>query len=215
LTTWKVLAMPRRVTAWGRSSLARPGGNVTGLSTVAPEIISKQLQLLKETVPKVSRVAILSIPDNLALVNSVKEAQGAARTLGLTILVREVRAADELGPAFDAMMRERAEALFLFADPFTVTHQKRIFELAAKWRLPTSCASLEATDCMLSYGTSRLEMFRLAATYVDKILKGAKPADLPVEQAAKFELIVNARTATTLGLTIPSSILGRADQIIR
>jgi len=139
----------------------------------------------------------------------------AARTLGLTIQVREVRAADELEPAVDAMKRERAEALFLFADPFTVTYQKRIFDLATKRRLPTTCASLESTDCLLIYGTSRLEMFRLAATYVDKILKGAKPADLPVEQATKFELIVNARTAKTLGIVIPRSILGRADRVIQ
>jgi len=196
-------------------SLARPGGNVTGLSTVAPEIIKKQLQLLKEAVPKVSRVAILSIPGNLALVQSVKEAQAATRTLGLTIQVHEVRSADELGSAFDAMKRERADALFLFADAFTVNYQKPIFDLATKRRLPTTCASLESTDCLLIYGTSRLEMFRLAATYVDKILKGAKPADLPVEQATKFELIVNARTAKALGITIPRSILGRADQVIQ
>ncbi len=197
------------------ASLARPGGNVTGLSTVAPEIIRKQLELLKEAVPKVSRVAILSVSSNLALVQSIKEAQVAARTLGLTIQVREVRVADELEPAVDAMMRERAEALFLFADPFTVTYQKRIFDLATKRRLATTCASLESTDCLLIYETSRLEMFRLAATYVDKILKGAKPADLPVEQATKFELIVNARTAKTLGIVIPRSILGRADRVIQ
>jgi len=109
----------------------------------------------------------------------------------------------------------RLEALFLFADPFTVTYQKRIFDLATKRRLATTCASLESTDCLLIYGTSRLEMFRLAATYVDKILKGAKPADLPVEQATKFELIVNARTAKTLGIVIPRSILGRADRVIQ
>ena len=196
-------------------SLARPGGNVTGLSTLAPEIIKKQLQLLKEAVPRVSRVAILSIPGNLALVQSVKEAQGAAQTLGLTIQVHEVRAIDELGSAFDAMKREHADALFLFADAFTVNYQKPIFDLATSRRLPTTCASLESTACLLIYGTSRLEMFRLAATYVDKILKGAKPADLPVEQATKFELIVNVRTAKALGITIPRSILGRADRIIQ
>ena len=113
------------------------------------------------------------------------------------------------------MRRERADALFLFADAFTINYQKPIFDLATKRRRPTICAALESTDCLLIYGTSRLEMFRLAATYVDKILKGAKPADLPVEQATKFELIVNARTAKALGLTIPRSILGRADRVIQ
>ncbi len=197
------------------ASLARPGGNVTGLSVVTPDVVSKQLQLLKDAVPKVSRVAMLSVPDNVAMIHTVKEAQKAARTLGLTIQPREVRAADDLGPAFDAMLRERAEALFLFADTFTITHQRRILDLTARKRLPTMCTWLESTDCLLSYGTNRREMFRLAAVYVDKILKGAKPADLPVEQAAKFELIVNTRTAKTLGLSIPPSILGRADQVIQ
>ncbi len=197
------------------ASLARPGGNATGLSAVTPEVISKQLQLLKEAVPRVSRVVILSIPGNLALAHSVKEAQGAARTLGLTLQPRNVRSPDELGPAFDAMTRERAEALFLFADTFTITHQKRILDLAAKRRLPTMCTWLESTDCLMSYGTDRLDMFRLAATYVDKILKGARPGDLPVEQPTKFELVVNARTAKTLGLTIPPSILARADRVIQ
>jgi putative ABC transport system substrate-binding protein len=197
------------------ASLARPGGNVTGLSAVTPEVISKQLQLLKEAVPRVSRVAILSIPGNLALARSVKEAQGAARTLGLTLQPRNVRTADEIDLAFDAMTRERAEALFLFADTFTITHQRRILDLATKRRLPTICTWLESTDCLMSYGTNRFDMFRLAAIYVDKILKGAKPADLPIEQPTKFELVINLKTAKALGLTIPPSLLGRADEIIQ
>jgi ABC-type uncharacterized transport system substrate-binding protein len=121
------------------ASLARPGGNVTGLSTLVPEVIGKQLHLLKEAVPKVSRVAILSNPTNLAIVLSVKEAQGVARALGLTLQPLDVRAPDELVPAFDAITRERADALFLFGDPFTIAHQKRILDLAAKRRLPTIC----------------------------------------------------------------------------
>ena len=196
-------------------SLARPGGNVTGLSAVMPDVISKVLQLLKEAVPKVSRVAILSTPGNVAMANSVREAQGAAQRLGLSLQPRDVRTADDLPAALDAMTRERADALFLFADAFTISRQKRILELAAKHRLPTMCSWLESEGCMLSYGTSRLDMFRLAATYVDKILKGAKPGDLPIQQPKKLELVVNLRTAKTLGLTIPQSILGRADQVIQ
>ena len=196
------------------ASLARPGGNVTGLSAVTPDIIGKQLQLLKEAVPKVSRVAILTVPGNMTIVHSMKEAQAAARTLGLTLQPRDVRAPDDLGPAFDAMSRERADALYLFADTFSIAHQRRILNLAAKHRLPTMCTWRESRDCLMSYGTDRLDMFRRAATYVDKILKGAKPADLPVEQPTKLELVLNARTAKALGLTIPPSVLGRADHVI-
>jgi ABC-type uncharacterized transport system substrate-binding protein len=196
------------------ASLARPGGNVTGLSTVTPDLVNKQLQLLKEAAPRVSRIAILSIPGNLALARSVKEAQGAAQKLRLTLQPRDVRTPDELGPAFDAMTRERAEALFLFADVFTISHQRRILDLAAKHRLPTICAWLESADCMMNYGANRSDMFRLAAIYVDKILKGAKPGDLPVEQPTKFELVINLKTAKALGLTIPQSLLLRADQVI-
>lgn len=196
-------------------SLARPGGNVTGLSAVTPDVINKQLQLLKETLPKVSRVAVLSIPGNVALAHSVKEAQGVAQKLRLSLQPRDVRTADDLGPAFDAMTRGRADALFLFADAFTITHQKRILDLAVKRRLPTMCTWLESEDCLMSYGTNRVDMFRLAATYVDKILKGAKPGDLPIQQPTRFELVVNPRTAKALGLTIPPSVLGRADQILQ
>jgi len=148
------------------------------------------------------------------MVHTVNEAQGTAQKLGLTLQPRNVRTADELGPAFDAMTRERAEALFLFADVFTISHQHRILGLAAKRGLPTMCTWVEALDCVMSYGTNRFDMFRLAATYVDKILKGGKPADLPVEQPTKFELVINLKTAKALGLTIPPSLLLRADQII-
>jgi putative ABC transport system substrate-binding protein len=197
------------------ASLARPGGNVTGLSTMVPEMSGKRLQLLKEAVPKVSRVAILYNPTNLTMVLGVKEAQVAARTLGLTVQPVEVRAPDDLGPAFDAMTRERAEALFLIADPFTITHQRRILDLAAKPRLPTICSWLESAGCLVSYGSNFRDLFRRAATYVDKILKGAKPADLPVEQPTKFELVINLKTARALGLTIPRSVLDLADRVIQ
>ncbi len=197
------------------ASLARPGGNVTGLSSVAPDITGKRLQLLKEAVPKVSRVAILYSPTIMTNVLEVKEAHVAARTLGLTVHPLEVRAPDDLGRAFDAMTRERAEALFLFGDPFTITHERRILDLAAKRRLPTTCNWLEAAGCLMSYGPNRLDMFRRAATFVDKILKGAKPTDLPVEQPTRFELVINMKTAKALGLTIPPSVLVRADQVIQ
>ena len=197
------------------ASLGRPGGNVTGLSSVAPDITGKRLQLLKEAVPRVSRVAILYNPTLLSLVLSMKEAQVAAPTLGLQVQPLEVRAPDELGPAFDAMTKERAEAVLAYGDPFTITHQRQILDLAAKRRLPTICEWLEPADCLISYGPSRLDMFHRAATFVDKILKGTKPGDLPVEQPMKFELVINLKTAKQIGLTIPQSVLYRADKVIK
>jgi putative ABC transport system substrate-binding protein len=160
-------------------------------------------------------VAILYNPTILGQVLAVKEAQVAAQTLGLTVHPQEVRAPDELGPAFDAMTGKRAEALFLFGDPFTITHQRRILDLAAKRRLPTTCNWGESAGCLISYGPDRLDIFRRAATFVDKILKGRKPADLPVEQPTRFELVINLKTAKALGLTIPRSILVRADQVLQ
>jgi putative tryptophan/tyrosine transport system substrate-binding protein len=197
------------------ASLARPGGKVTGLSAVAPDLTGKRLQLLKEAVPKVSRVAILYNPTILGAVLAVKDAQAAARTLRLTVQPVEVRAPDELGSAFDAMTRERAEAILAIGDPFTITHQRQILDLAAKRRLPTTFDWLESADCLISYGPNRLDMFRRAATFVDKILKGRKPADLPVEQPTKFELVINMKTAKQIGLTIPPNVLARADKVIR
>jgi putative ABC transport system substrate-binding protein len=196
------------------TSLAHPGGNVTGLSAVQPDVTTKQLELLKDAVPRLSRVAMLSVSGNVTMANAVKEAQGAARTLKLAVQVRNVRTPADLEPAFDAMARDRAQALFLFGDVFTITHQRRILELAAKHRLPALCAWRESTDCLMMYGTDRNAMFRAAATYVDKILKGAKPGDLPIEQPTKFELVINLTTAKALGLTIPPSLLLRADQVI-
>ncbi len=199
------------------ASLARPGGNVTGLSAMAPDLTGKHLQLLKEAIPRVSRVAILYNSTILATVLSVKEAQLAARTLGLTVQPVDVRTPDDLGPAFDAMTKQRAQALKLFGDPFTITHQGRILDLAAKRRLPTISIYRDFADGggLMSYGPNPFDSFRRAATYVDKILKGAKPADLPVEQPTRFELVINQKTAKALGLTIPPSILVRADQVIQ
>jgi putative ABC transport system substrate-binding protein len=197
------------------ASLAHPGGNVTGLSSVSTELTGKRLQLLKEAVPKVSRVVFLYNPTILGIVLGAKEAQDAAPPLGLTVQLMEVRGPDELGPAFDAMTRSSAEALFAIGDPFTITHQKQILDLAAKRRLPTTCDWLESAGCLISYGPNRLDMFRRAATFVDKILKGTKPGDLPVEQPMKFELVINLKTAKQIGLTIPQSVLYRADKVIK
>ena len=196
------------------ASLARPGGNVTGLSAVQPDVMAKQLQLLNDAVPRLSRVAILSVSGNVTMANAVKEAEGAARSLRLTVQVRQVRTSEDLAPAFAAMARDHAQALLLFGDVFTLTHQRRILELAAKHRLPTLCAFRESTDCLMMVGTDRYVMFKRAAAYVDRILKGAKPGDLPIEQPTKFELVINLKTAKALGLTIPPSLLARADQVI-
>jgi putative ABC transport system substrate-binding protein len=199
------------------ASLSRPGGNVTGLSSVAPDLNGKQLHLLKEAVPKVSRVAILYDRTNLATVLGVKEVQVAALALGLTVQPLEVRGPDDFGPGFDAMTRERAEALVTFGDPFTITHQRRILDFAAKRRLPAISQFRDFADDggLMSYGPNRLDMFRRAATFVDKILRGAKPADLPVEQPTKFELVINLKTAKQIGLRIPPNVLARADKVIK
>ncbi len=144
-----------------------------------------------------------TIGPNLATVLIVQEAQVAARTLGLTVQALEVRTADDLGLAFDAMTRERAEALFAIGDPFTITHQRRILDLAAKRRLPTTCNWLESAGCLISYGPNIAATFQRAAYFVDRTLKGAKPADLPVEQPTRFEMVINMKTAKALGLTFP------------
>jgi putative ABC transport system substrate-binding protein len=198
-------------------SLGRPRGNITGLPSIASEIIGKQLELLKETVARVSRVAILQNPDAGSHQFMVREAAGAARTLGVQLRVLGARSPNDLDAAFTAITRERADALLVLADPFFRTHRARIADFAAKSRLPSVSGEREHTEvgCLMSYGPSRLDIFRRAATYVDKILKGAKPADLPVEQPTKFELIINLKTAKALGLTIPQSILTRADEVIQ
>jgi putative ABC transport system substrate-binding protein len=197
------------------ASLARPGGNITGLTTMSPELTAKRLELLKEGHPKVSRVAILwnSIPGKDAKWGSAK---AAAQVLAVKLQSVEVRASDDLDRAFAAMTREHADALLTFTDSFTTRNRKRIVDLAAKHRLPAIYEVKEFVDAggLMSYGPDIPDMNRRAATYVDKILKGAKPGDLPVEQPTKFELRVNLKTAKALGLTIPPAVLIRADQII-
>jgi ABC-type uncharacterized transport system substrate-binding protein len=199
------------------TSLARPGGNVTGLSySVGPEIVGKELGLLKEMVPKVRRVAILSNPANPVQPLLIREVKGAARSLGVQLQHLEVRGPNDFEGAFAAMANERAGALLVVADAELIFHRKRLADLAARSRLPAAYgvrASVEAGGLM-SYGPSVRDLFQRSATFVDRILKGAKPADLPVEQPTKFELVINLKTAKALGLTVPPALLARADQVI-
>ncbi len=199
------------------ASLARPGGNITGLSQIAPELVGKRLELLKEIVPKLSRVAVLWRPEADSSPLAWKESQLPARALGLQLHSMEVRSSDDFDKAFEDATRARAGALAVTPDPLFVRNLKRIAALAAKSRLPSIFHLREFADSggLLTYGVDRSDMFRRAATYVDKILKGAKPGDLPVEQPTKFELVINLKTAKALGLTIPQSVLMRVDEVIQ
>jgi len=198
-------------------SLARPGGNVTGLTLITPEMTGKQLQLLKEMVPRVGRMAVLWNPANRATQSVVEQARGAARTLAMELQVVEARRPEDIDSAFTAMSRERAGALLLVSDAMFILQRARIADLAAKARLPVMYTQREhmAASGLAFYGASMADNFRRAATYVDKILKGAKPADLPVERPTKFELVINLKTARALGLTIPPTLLARADEVIQ
>ncbi len=199
------------------ASLARPGGNVTGLSNLQSELGGKQLQLLKEAVPRVSRVAVLYNPINPAAAPMLQGAQAAARSLAVQLQVLEVRSPNELASAFSATARGRAGALLTLADPIFANERVRLLGLAAKNRLPGMFFEREFVDAggLMSYGPNFSDQFRRAATFVDKILRGTKPADLPVEQPTKFELVVNMKTAKTLGLKIPQTILVQATEVIQ
>jgi putative tryptophan/tyrosine transport system substrate-binding protein len=198
------------------ASLARPGGNVTGLSLLGPEISGKQIELLKEILPHVTRVAVLANPANPIHPVAVREIKLAARSLGIRIQALEARGPEALEPAFAAMSREPAGALVLPADGMFLVHRARIAQLATRRRLPIMYGLREHVDAggLLFYGPSLRESFRRAASYVDRILRGARPADLPVEQATRFELVLNVRTATALGLTFPPSVMARADEVL-
>jgi len=199
------------------ASLARPGGNITGLSSIAPDLAAKRLELLKETFPKASRVAILfnaAIPPAEV---GLKEMRLAAPLFGQQLQFVEVQHADGFERAFEAITRERATALVVFPDPLTFSNSNVIVALANKSRIPTIFGESEFVNRggLMSYGPSYPAMFRRAATYVDKILKGAKPADLPVEQPTKFEFVINLKAAKEIGLTIPPNVLVRADRVIK
>jgi putative ABC transport system substrate-binding protein len=200
------------------ASLARPGGNITGVTDSNPELNGKQLELLKEVVPGVSPVAFLydAFVDPQTAALHWHEAQAAAHTLALQLLPVEVREAQELPRAFAAMTSQGADALVTVLSAFTLHHRRQLVELAATSRLPEMYQGREFAEAggLMSYATDRLDQWRNAATYVDKILKGAKPADLPAEQPRKLELVVNLKTAQALGLTIPPVILYQADKVI-
>jgi putative tryptophan/tyrosine transport system substrate-binding protein len=199
------------------ANLARPGANVTGTAGMTAEIIGKSLQLLKESIPNLSRVAVLWNPSNVVFQGQIiRKTEDAARKLALELQTFGVRGPDEFDAAFTAMSDGRADALLVLPDPVLAFHQIRIADLAKQHRLPSMFGLRDhaAAGGLLAYGPDYAQIYRRAAAYVDKILKGIRPADLPVEQPTKFELVVNLRTAKELGLTIPPSILAVADEVI-
>jgi putative ABC transport system substrate-binding protein len=198
------------------SSLSRPGGNITGLSNLNEDISSKYLELLRAAVPRLSRVTLLVNPGQPLHSVFLKNIYAAAQKTGMKVSPVEASTASQLESAFGAMRQERAEALILLPDPFFLGQVRRIAELAAQQRLPTLFSTREAVEAgvLMSYGPNRAEDYYRAATYVDKILKGAKPGELPVEQPTKLELVINLKTAKAIGLTIPQELRLRADKVI-
>jgi putative ABC transport system substrate-binding protein len=200
------------------ASLARPGGNVTGSTRMSKDLRGKRLELFKETVSKVARVAVLSFSATALLDrDELKEIESVARHLGVTVKSVEISDPNELQTAYKAMIKEHADAVMILQGSFSSLHRRQLIELAAKNRLPSMCEeSLFVNDgCLMSYGPDLPHLYRRAAIFVDKILKGAKPADLPVEQPTKFEFVINLKAAKHIGLTIPPNVLARADRVIR
>ncbi len=199
------------------TSIARPGGNITGLYSIAEELTGKRLELLKEVIPRVARVAVLWNPGLSVSGHWMKEAEVAARSLRVTLHPLEVREPKDFQGAFRSALKERAGALITLRNPLIVSERKMIADLALKNRLPAIYDDREFVEVggLMSYGTNLADLYRRAATYVDKILKGAKPADLPVEQPMKFELVINLKTAKQIGVTIPPNVLARADKVIK
>jgi len=197
------------------ATLARPGGNATGLSLQQTETTGKRLELLREVIPGLRRLAIIANSDNLSAVLEVREAQAAARALGLDVVTAEIQRREDIAPAFEAL-KGRVDALYVAADPLLNTNRMRVAILAVGARLPTMYSIREPieTGGLIYYGPNFADLNRRAADFVDKILRGTKPADLPVEQPTKFELIINLTTAKALGLTIPEQLLARADEVI-
>src|SRR5262245_63827358 len=200
-------------------SLARPGGNVTGLANLGRELGGKRLELLKEAVPKLSRVAVLYVPSNPASIPEVKEVLPAvARAVGLTVRFWEVRAADDFERVFATLSKQRPDGLYVpGGGPLMFANEKQVADFALKSRLPSMFINRETIDAggLMSYGADIADSYRRVAYYVDRILKGAKPADLPVERPTKFELVINLKTAKQIGLTIPPNVLVRADKVIK
>jgi putative ABC transport system substrate-binding protein len=197
------------------ASLGRPGGNVTGLSNFGSDLGSKRLALLREAFPALRRLAIMANADYSGGVTEMAEIKPAARTLGIEVVPLVIRRVEDIAPAIEAL-KDRAEALYVIGDPFVNTHRLRINTFALAGRLPTMHGQREYVEAagLMSYGSNFPDLNRRAAEYVDKILRGAKPADLPVEQPTKFDLVVNLVTARALGVTMPSTLLARADEVI-
>ena len=198
-------------------SLARPGGNVTGLSNVSTDIIGKEKKLLKEKIPGLTRIAFLASADSPIKDAQLREAQAAAKSLRVELVFEQTHGAADLERAFTAMARARPSALVVALDPLMFGERQRLANFAAKHRLPSISAFREFAEAggLIAYGSNLPDMFRRSATYVDKILRGAKPADMPVEQPLKFDMVVNLKTAKALGITIPPEMLLRADEVIR
>jgi putative ABC transport system substrate-binding protein len=199
------------------ASLGRPGGNITGVSALTRELSQKRLELLKDTVPGLARVAILWNPVEVSAARQLRDTEEAARVLGLQVHVLEVRGPDDFEGVFTAARTGRAEGLIILADPVTLFHRARLVDLAAQSRLPAIYWERVFAEAggLMSYAASDRDMHQRAAHYVDRILKGAKPADLPVEQPTKFELVINLKTAQALGLTLPPTLLFQADEVIQ
>ena len=198
------------------TSLARPGGNITGLTAISPDLSGKRLAILNESIPKATRIAVIwhRNPNDE---REVKQTEMAAQTMRLQLQSLPVQSPDEFQSAYAAMRKEQAGALIFIQGPFLGVHRKQLLELAVRNRLPSICDDPSWTEdgCLMSYGPDQRDMFRRAAIYVDKILKDAKPAELPVEQPTKFELVINLKTAKQIGLPIPPNVLARADRVIK
>ncbi|MGH2361295.1 MAG: ABC transporter substrate-binding protein [bacterium] len=199
------------------ANLAHPGGNITGLSGMGVELNAKRLQLLKETIPRLTRVAVLRNPASPWHTKVVEDLKAVAPSLSIELSVVGVRTLEEIGPAFSAVRRAHAQALYVIGDGFLLAHRAMLVKLASKDQLPSIYFARHFADAggLMSYGPNLGDLWRRSAGYVDKILKGAKPGDLPIEQPTQFELVVNLKTAKALGITIPQSILLRADEVIR
>jgi putative ABC transport system substrate-binding protein len=199
------------------ASLARPGGNITGLSSLAPELSGKRLELLREIVPRLSRVAILGNSTQPAAAQTLREVELAAGAFGVKLQYADVRGPKDIETAFRAANKGRAEAVLVLAGPVLAAHRTQILDAAVRGRLPAIYPQTEYTEAggLVYYGANTPDLDRRAATYVDKILKGAQPADLPVEQPTKFELVINLKAAKQIGLTIPPNVLARADRVIK
>jgi putative tryptophan/tyrosine transport system substrate-binding protein len=199
------------------SSFARPGGNMTGITWLAFELVGKRLELLKEAVPRISRVAVLADPAHPGEQRELQETQNTARALGTTVHHHQVKGTADFDPAFDAIIKQNANALLVFPDSVTFGHRNLIAELALKRRLPSVFPWKEFAEVggLMSYGPNRQETVRRLSVYVDKILKGTKPTELPVELPKRFEFVVNLQTAKQIGVTIPPNVLARADRVIR